>query len=103
MAGRNDRGRVGRRMTLEQRRVLLERIRKEVEGVVEDIQATAASLEAVGGKEREAGPTERATMSLIFEEQRRQQLELARLFGEYDSLAFRPRVGKVGSEGTAAA
>jgi hypothetical protein len=103
MTERNKRGLVGRRMTLEQRHVLLERIRKEVEGVVEDIQATAASLGAAADKERMVGATERATLNLIWEEQQRQRLELERLYGEYDSLAFRRRVGTVRTAGAAAA
>ena len=103
MSERTQRGPAGRRMTLEQRRVLLERIRKEVEDVVEDIQATAASLEAVADKEPETGSSGRATVTLIWEQQRRHQLELARLYGEYDSLAFRPRVGTVRTDGAAAA
>src|SRR5687767_13434453 len=103
MTERRELGRVGRRMTLEQRRVLLERIRQEVEGVVEDIQATAASLGVVVDKEREVGATERATLNLLWEEQRRQQLELMRLYGEYASLAFRPRVGTERTDGAAAA
>src|SRR5688500_13343733 len=82
-------GRVGRRMTLQQRRALLERIRREVESVVEDIQATAASLGAVGDHAREVSPTERTTLTLLWEEQDRQRLELMRLSGEYESLAFR--------------
>ena len=102
MNERDERGRVGRRMTLEQRRVLLQRIRREVEGVVEDIQATAASLGAAGGTGN-VGATERATLHLIWEEQQRQRLELERLYGEYDSLAFRRRVGTPRAEGTAAA
>ena len=76
-------------MTLEQRRVMLERIRREVEGVVEDIQATAASLGAVSTRESELSLTERATLRLIVDEQWRQQLELTRLYGEYNSLTFR--------------
>ena len=84
-----DRGHLGRRITLAQRRVLLQRIRDEVAGVVEDITATAASLNAIYGTERTATPTERATMRLIEDEQRRHQLELTRLYAEYQSLAFR--------------
>ena len=77
-------------MTLEQRRALLERIRWEVERVVEEIQATAASLEAVKTRGGALSDVERATVGLIGDEQRRQQLELARLYGEYEALAFRP-------------
>ena len=95
MTGRSrDQGYAARRMTLAQRRVLLERIRRDVEGVVEDIQAAAASLEAVGGESREARPSDRAMMQLIWDEQQRQQLELLRLYGEYRSLTFQRRAGK---------
>ena len=74
---------------------LPERIRREVESVVEDIQATAASLGTVGDDAREVGPTERTTMTLLWEEQERQRLELMRLSGEYESLAFRRRADGV--------
>ena len=89
---KRDRGNMGRRMTLEQRRVLLERIRAEVEGVVEEIQATAASLASVRASDR-VSEAERATLGLIGEAQRCQQLELARLYGEYESLALRAKPG----------
>jgi hypothetical protein len=87
------RGNVARRITLAQRRVLLRRIRAEVAGVVEEIEGTAESLRAIGGAAREATETDRATMRLIESEQRRQQMELRRLFGEYESLALRELVG----------
>ena len=93
------RGHRAARMTKE-RRALLERIRREVEVVVEDIQATATSLESLDAESREAGPTERATLRLIREEQQRQQLELARLHREYDSLGLAGSTG--GSERAAA-
>ncbi len=84
-----DRGSVGRRITLAQRQLLLQRIRDEVAGVVEDITATAASLRTMYATQHKATATERATMRLIEGEQRRHQLELTRLYGEYQLLAFR--------------
>lgn len=83
------RGSVARRVTLAQREALLQRLRLEVESVVEDIQATAESLRGITDVTREPTSTERSTMRLIEDEQRRQQMELARLFGEYESLALR--------------
>lgn len=99
----SERGTVGRRVTLEQRRALLERIRADVANVVEDIVATSATLSAVGETERVATPADRATVRLIEAEQRRQQLELARLYGEYDSLAFRRGAGPPRTARTATA
>ena len=78
-----------RQITVAQRRVLLDRIRAEVEEVVEDITATAASLSASHPGQRGATPADLATVRLIEDEQRRQQLELTRLFGEYESLTIR--------------
>ena len=87
---KRDTGNMGRRMTIQQRRVLLERIRAEVERVVEEIHATAASLASVRASDR-VSEADRATLGLIGEAQRCQQLELTRLYGEYESLAFKSR------------
>jgi hypothetical protein len=69
--------------------VLLQRIRDEVAGVVEDIEATAASLRSVRPTGKQATPTEQAAVRLIRAEQHRQQMELSRLYAEFESLAFR--------------
>ena len=87
-------------LSLEQRRARLQRILAEVEVVSEDIQATAASLLATD--EPAPGPFARATLSLLWDAQLRQQSELKRLYREYDALAFGQRSPTNESERAAA-
>ena len=96
------RGSVARRITLAQRDALLKRLRAEVDGVVEEIQAIAESLRAIDAAKHDPTQTELATLHLLRDEQQRQQLELRRLFGEYETLALR-RAPSASSQGPSAA
>ena len=89
MTNRVQRGAVGRKVTLQQRRILLERLRADVARVVEDVEAATASLRAVAEEKQPRTATETATLRLLEAEQRRNQLELRRLYQEYEGLAFR--------------
>ena len=85
------RGNVARRITLAQRRVLLQRIRGEVARVVEEIEGMAESLRSIDAVRRELTAADRDVLRLFDIEQRRQEAELRRLCGEYESLALRQR------------
>jgi hypothetical protein len=83
------RGGVGRRLTLQQRQALLERIRAEVAAIVEDVEAAAETIRIITTTHRAPTQLEQAALQLVGAEQRRQQLELTRLYQEYESVAFR--------------
>lgn len=80
--------RVALRVSLRQRKVLLERLRREVGAVVEDLTGTAETMRVVSPPGRRTA-TERAAVKLVMLEQVRLRGELARLWGEYETLALR--------------